>query len=247
MTFHWYGFIIGLAVIIGFLVSENKAKKQGVSEEFFLQVSLFVLLGGILGARVWHIITDFSLYQNDLLRMAFIWEGGLSILGAFLGGSLGLFVFLFLQKKWAFLGVLLDSIAFGLAPAQALGRIANYVNRELYGLPTELPWKIFIPFDSRVTGFEKFSFFHPLFAYELILVLIGWFFLRYCEEKKYWKKGSGKFFVFYLAYYGVIRFFLDFIRIDTHSFYGGLGVNQWSIIFFEFLFVFWWVRHKEAQ
>lgn len=242
MQFHWYGFIVGLATLIAFLLAEKKALFVGISERIFSLVFFWTLFGGIIGARAWHVWTDFYLYRESLLDIFYIWQGGLSILGAILGGFIGLYFFLFFSKKLKRVNLFLDSFIFGLPVAQAIGRVANAINQELYGLPTELPWRIFISPEKRIAGFEQFSYFHPLFLYEGLMVIIGWLILVFFEKTKRWQLGSGKFFLWYLIYYGIIRFFLDFLRIDRSSVYFGLGVNQWSILFIELFLIYIWFR-----
>jgi len=240
MSFHLYGFIVGIAVIIGYLLAENKAVKNGMEEIVFFNNFLYIFLAGVFGARIWHVFTDFYLYKENLIEVLYIWNGGLSILGAVLGGLITLY---FLEKDKKRLRIYLDSIVFGLPIAQAIGRWANFANQELYGLPTNLPWKIFIDFKNRAIGFEEFSYFHPLFLYEGILVVVAFLIMSFLLKKKTWVIGSGRFFVFYLLYYGVIRFFLDFLRIDGINWYG-LGINQWVIISVELLFIIYWIVKK---
>ena len=242
MQFHWYGFIVGLATLIGFLLAEKKALSIGISERFFSLGFFWTLVGGIIGARSWHVWTDFYLYRDNLLDIFYVWQGGLSILGAIFGGFIGLYLFLFFSKKLIKKNLFLDSVVFGFPVAQSIGRVANAINQELYGLPTDLPWKIFIPFEKRLAGFEEFSHFHPLFLYEGLMVMIGWLILVFFEKNKRWQLGSGKFFLWYLMYYGIIRFFLDFLRIDRSSVYFGLGVNQWSILCIELFLTYFWLR-----
>ncbi|MBT4358893.1 MAG: prolipoprotein diacylglyceryl transferase, partial [Candidatus Pacebacteria bacterium] len=128
------------------------------------------------------------------------------------------------------LAMILDLSVFGLPVAQAIGRCGNFFNQELYGLPTQLPWKIYIEPAYRLIGYEQFSYFQPLFLYEMILMLLFaggvWW-----GQKQSWLSGfsigSGRLFYLYIYYYSFIRFWLDFIRIDkTHFFNTNLGLNQ---------------------
>jgi len=240
MIFHFYGFIVGTATIVGYLLAKKKAIKSGIEEKIFFKNFFYIFLAGVFGARAWHVFTDLYLYKENLIQVLYIWNGGLSILGAVFGGLVALY---FLEKDKKRLRIYLDSIVFGLPIAQAIGRWANFVNQELYGLPTNLPWKIFIDYQNRVAGFDKFSYFHPLFLYEGILVVVAFLIMSYLLKKKIWKVGGGRFFTFYLLYYGIIRFFLDFLRIDRINWYG-LGTNQWVIISLEFLFIIYWIVKK---
>jgi phosphatidylglycerol---prolipoprotein diacylglyceryl transferase len=243
MSFNLYGFIVGIAVIVGYLLAEKKAIQHGIKEKTFFKNFFYIFLAGVFGARAWHVITDFYLYKENLIETLYIWNGGLSILGAVLGGLIALY---FLEKNKENLKIYLDSIVFGLPIAQLIGRWANFVNQEIYGLPTNLPWKIFIDLKHRVSGFEEFKYFHPLFFYEGVLVMAAFLIMSFLLKKKIWKIGEGRFFVFYLAYYGIIRFFLDFLRIDGTNWYG-LGVNQWVILILELLFISWLVFKHEKK
>lgn len=239
MKFHLYGFIIGLAVLAGFLITEKIVVKKDVSEKDFLRISIIVLFGGIVGARIWHVLTDFYLYKQNLIEIFYIWQGGLSILGAIFGGLVSLFL---ISKKLNIDKLILfDSIVFGLPVAQFIGRWANYFNQELYGLPTNLPWKIYIEQNNRSLGFEMFEYFHPLFAYEGLLVLLGFSLMVYQKKKKKWKIGEGSFLKFYLVYYLFIRFLLDFLRIEKGIILFGLGANQLIIFTIGFLVLIWWI------
>jgi len=234
MNFHLYGLIVGLAIVVVYLITEKLVLKYGFSEKLLLKIALAILMSSVAGARVWHVLTDISLYKNNFWEVFYLWQGGLSILGALLAGWVCL---KFLTKKYHFdQRILLDSLAFALPVGQFIGRWANYFNQELYGLPTTLPWKIFIEPVYRAGGYENFSYFHPLFLYEGLLVLIGWSFLIYLCKKNFYLFGSGQFFYVYIFYYLFIRFFLDFLRLERSQVVGLLGLNQW-LIFLTFIFI----------
>ena len=223
---NWYGFILGIAIVVGYLLVNRQAKKHHLEQAVFDKLMLVTLVGGVIGARLWHVATDWWLYKDNLLNIFRISSGGLSIFGAVLGGTLSLWL---LQGKYfpkLEIKKLLDLMIFGLPVGQAIGRLGNFVNQELYGLPTDLPWGIAIEESKRAVSFEEFTHFHPLFAYEAILVLIGWVVIT----KSKWQVGSGKYFKWYIAYYLVIRFLLDFIRVQKGVLWLVLGINQWVIL-----------------
>jgi prolipoprotein diacylglyceryl transferase len=193
-----------------------------------------MVLFAVFGARIWHVVTDWQLYKNEPHLSFYIWNGGISILGAILGGAVGGYVaaniFQFSDPKKSVV-TLFDLSIFGLPIAQAIGRFGNFVNQELYGLPTNLPWGITIDAANRVAGFEQFSTFHPLFAYEAVLTAgfgcVVWFF--FLKKKKYsWLElGQGKLVLSYVAYYSFVRFLLEFLRIEKSLFLQTqLGLNQ---------------------
>jgi phosphatidylglycerol:prolipoprotein diacylglycerol transferase len=266
MTINYYGIIIGVSLIIFFLLSEKKAKAAGIDENYFFKIFIFLMIAALIGARAWHIFTDFTLYTGRLLDIFKVWQGGLSIIGALLGGFLALLLLSRLaskswRKKKSRLSVilLLDIFAFALPFAQAVGRLANYFNQELYGLPSNLPWAIYIKPENRIADYEDLSYYHPLFAYEAILML-AFAFLIWGLEKNFskkgnsktlnkqrqqlsqtWQLGSGLYFQLYFFYYASIRFLLDFLRVEKEILpVVGLGINQ---LFLLFLLIALFIHH----
>lgn len=230
MTFHLYGFIIGCAVVLASVVAQNVAKQGKVSDKEFEKLQLITLVSGLLGARLWHVLTDFSYYEGDLLSIFAVWRGGLSIIGAGVGVGLGLFVYrLFSRQEKKNITGFLDAVVFGLPLAQMLGRLGNYWNQELYGSPTALPWKIFIDSAHRLPGYQQVAYYHPLFAYEAVALGIfsAWLWWQFRRKSKWIRIGTGVPLLLYILYYSVVRFLLDFLRIDTAYKMGGLlGINQ---------------------
>lgn len=242
-TFHWYGFIVGIAIVATVLVGEfvllrwvddvaflkNKQHsrfKKKVQGRYWLHAGV-ALFGGLIGARAWHVGTDLELYVDDFTSVLRIQDGGLSIIGAVLGIVLSLLAFWSIQKyvfRHSFIPdeklvnspklFWFDLIALSLPIGQIIGRLGNWVNQELYGYPTSLPWGIYINEPARLPGFEAVARYHPLFAYEMLLLaplvgLLWWFW-----QKKWQQLGSGFFILLYLAWYGLVRFVLEFLRID---------------------------------
>jgi len=224
--FHWYGFFLGLAAVVGFSLVEYQAKKRAIPLDLFWRASSWVIAGGVIGARAWHVMTDYSLYVNNWLNIFAIWQGGLSIIGCVTGALIAFYVFFWFHsglKKYQL--QILDMSIFGLPIAQAIGRFGNYANQELYGFPTDLFFAIKIDISNRLNNYEQFSTFHPLFAYEGILLLF--FAVGIWLNESHLKVGNGRLFLSYVAYYCFVRFSLDFLRIDkTTSFIVGLGFNQ---------------------
>lgn len=227
LQFHWYGFLIGLGLVAGLYWVEYLLKRKSVPKDFFWQLVSYVLVGGLIGSRLWHVATDYELYANNLLGIFEIWNGGLSIIGTICGALLAFIVFFKIHPQWKeFQLITLDLSVFGVALGQIIGRFGNYLNQELYGLPSNLFISIFIDVKNRLPGFEHISYYHPLFAYEAILMGI-FLILAWKLQHTFLKVGTGKLFVFYVAYYSWIRFALDFLRIDkAASPIFGLGINQ---------------------
>lgn len=254
---HAYGFIIGVATVIGLQLMEIQLQKQQVNLDDFYSVFWPALVIGFVSARLYHVLTDFYLYRDSWLDIFKVWQGGLSIIGGVMGGVGSAWLMIAWKnrnlanskkngvgklesQKLDFL-VILDSVVFGLPVAQAVGRLGNYVNQELYGLPTQLPWKIYIQPLHRLVGFENVAYYHPLFLYEMVLLLgfAGWVWWRSRQQKSIKKDvkkqgvvsgfevGSGRLFILYVFYYSFIRFWLDFIRLDKMNiFMNMLGFNQ---------------------
>lgn len=238
LSFHLYGLILGLAVSLGVLVADSLSKKQGIPEAVFWKVLLFTVVGGVVGARLYHVGTDWSFYQNSPQNIFRIWQGGLSIIGALIGGAIGITAgVLGVQKELQrekqmtdfsqLVFIFGDIGALSLPLSQAVGRIANFVNQELYGMPTELPWAIWIDPVHRSKGFEQFTRFHPLFAYEALGMLMCAVILWMMYRKKIWKIGQGNYLLFYGAWYGLFRSALEFLRIEkSYLWESSLGLNQ---------------------
>ncbi|GIK84441.1 MAG: hypothetical protein BroJett025_10630 [Patescibacteria group bacterium] len=205
----------------------------------YYKIGLLSLSFGVLGARLWHIVTDFQLYSHNFYAMLELRNGGLSILGGVIGGVIGMVVSFFIfdelkqksfSEKRRLFFYLLDSLVFGLPVGQAIGRLGNYFNQELYGSPTTGIVKIFIDTAHRLPGYEQFAYYHPLFLYEMTATGFFAVCLYILHKKKTSllpKTGTGKLFVLYVLYYSTVRFFLDFLRIDEEDIsLGILGVNQ---------------------
>ncbi len=240
ITFHWYGLIVGIAVLAGWKMISIRSQREQIPGEVFETLSLRVIVGGILGARLWHVFTDWHLYAEHPWEAVYIWRGGLSILGAVAAGMLVLWWQLWQRRlkqvePQISLPKLLDLAVFGLPLGQAIGRLGNMVNQELYGTPTHLPWGFFISPEYRLPGFESVTHYHPLFFYELIatssfFLWIWWHDWRQHQSKtpsSWWQLGQGHYFLVYLLYYCVVRWCLDLIRLPhPPELWFGMGVNQ---------------------
>jgi phosphatidylglycerol:prolipoprotein diacylglycerol transferase len=234
-TFHiyFYGIIIMLGVIAAALLGTVEAKRRKLDPEIIWDMLFWLVLGGIIGARLWHILTPPpSMVERGITTMYYLTHpldilniraGGLGIPGAVIGGALAMW--LYLRKKHLSFAVWVDVAAPGLALAQAMGRWGNFFNQEVYGAPTSLPWKIFIDPAHRVPGFENYEYFHPLFLYESLWNLATMFLLLWLGRRFADKLEAGDIFLAYLIAYPVGRFFLDFLRLDAAQL-GGVNANQ---------------------
>jgi phosphatidylglycerol:prolipoprotein diacylglycerol transferase len=226
----FYGIILMLGAVAGAWLAGREAKRRGHSPEIVWDLLTYLLIGGIIGARLWHILTPppssgvtASWYLTHPLDALAIWKGGLGIPGAIIGGLIALYFYTRSRKlnfaEWT------DIAAPSLALGQAIGRWGNFVNQELYGAPTNLPWKLSIDPEHRLTGFLDVEYYHPLFFYESIWNLANMFLLLWVSRRFGDRLKQGDIFLIYLVVYPVGRFLLDFLRLDA-SLVGGININQ---------------------
>jgi phosphatidylglycerol:prolipoprotein diacylglycerol transferase len=229
----FYGIILMLGALAGAWLAAQEAKRHNQDTEIVWDGLIWVLIGGILGARIWHILTPppsmveqgitTAWYLTHPLDALAIWRGGLGIPGAVIGGVLALYLYT-RKNKLSFL-LWVDIAAPGLALGQAIGRWGNFVNQELYGKPTNLPWAIHIDPQYRLPGYENQATYHPLFLYESLWNLANMFLLLWISRRFADRLKLGDVFLIYLLVYPIGRFFLEFIRLDP-SMVGGINANQ---------------------
>jgi len=227
ITIYFYGIFISLGVLLGYLFARKRSPKFNTPKEFLDTLLLILLPSCILGARIYHILSWFSYYKIFPKEIFFLWQGGFGVYGAIIAGLIVIFFFAKF-KKIPFLSVL-DLLSPSVLIAQAIGRIGNFFNFEGFGPPTNLPWKIYIPPDKRPINFLDQSYFHPTFFYESILCLISLLVILYLESRI--KHSPGFVVGLYLAFYGLIRFFLEFLRFDTWVVSGIKIAQVLSLIF----------------
>jgi len=223
LAIHWYGFIIGSALIIAVGFSMHAATKRGLKIDDLTDLALWVVIAGLLGARLYDVfVVDWAYFSRHLGEIFSIWNGGMAIHGAIIGGAFALIVWCRRRKQDAW--VWLDLIALALPLAQAIGRWGNYFNQELFGAPTDLPWGIPIAESLRPAAYESFKYFHPAFLYESILdlILFALLFLQFRRNRL----KPGQLAGMYLIGYGLIRFAMEFVRIDETAELIGIRVPQ---------------------
>jgi phosphatidylglycerol:prolipoprotein diacylglycerol transferase len=234
-SFHiyFYGILIMLGVVAATLLARAQAKRRGLDPDIIWDILFWVVIAGIVGARIWHVLTPppsmiaqgitTQYYLTHPLLMIDIRNGGLGIPGAVIGGVLAMWIYTRIKKLS--LVTWLDITAPGLALAQAIGRWGNFFNQELYGAPTNLPWKIFIDPAHRLPGFENSAYYHPLFLYESLWNLANMAILLLLSRRFSDHLKTGDIFLSYLVIYPVGRFLLDFLRLDA-SRVAGINANQ---------------------
>lgn len=258
--FNLYGFLIGLGILLGAAAAEKARKQLAAGNKIYTSFSLddffwWLLISGVIGARVYHVIDLWDYYWQNPEKILAIWQGGMGIWGAIIGGLVGLKIFFLFKKKQQlaktsviqFLAIV-DVLAFALPIGQLIGRLGNYFNQELYGLPTNLPWGIYINLENRLPGFVGFDYFHPLFAYEAILSLITFIclllLLKFSLNRVV---RPGIFFFSYLGLYGFSRFGLEFLRIKPWR-WGILTMAQWwSLMAIILSIIFLTIKNRQLQ
>lgn len=232
LQIHWYGLIVVLAVIAGYLVGLRLGKMVGINKKDLTDLFFYLLIFGFLGARIYEILfVDFGYYWHNPAQMIAIWNGGLAIHGGLIAGFFVLLVFA--KKRGLNFWRLADVLTPGVILGQAIGRWGNFFNQELFGLPTDLPWKIYISPENRPLEYLSYNFFHPTFLYESILNFVLFLILFFLFRSR--RLADGMIFVFYLLGYSLIRFFLEFIRLDPAPVIFGLRWPQIISIFIFFL------------
>ncbi len=231
---YFYSIFIVIGVLAAVWMSLLEADRRKLDKDYVWDMVPWLLIAGIVGARLWHILTPStsmgitaSYYFQHPLEMFATRKGGLGIPGAVMGGTLGLYLYT-KNKHLSFL-TWADIIAPGLALAQAIGRWGNFFNQELYGGPTNLPWAIFIDPLHRLPEYSNVAYYHPMFLYESLWNLLNMFLLLYLGRRYAIKLLSGDLFFIYLIVYPVGRFLLEFMRLDP-SFVAGVNANQVTMI-----------------
>lgn len=210
-----YGIIISFGILISSLLGEKIIKAKNLDLNNYWGAVFWTVIFGVIGARLYHVMDYWEVYGKNTELIWQIYTGGLGIYGAVFGGLFGAFVYLTIKRES--ISTWLDVFAIVTPLGQAVGRWGNYVNQELYGKATSLPWAIFIKLEN--------DYFHPLFLYESLLSLILFLILWKAFKKNSLVFGKGLFLAAYLLGYGLIRFWLEFLRIDPWVI-GGLNIAQ---------------------
>ncbi|CAN5353536.1 prolipoprotein diacylglyceryl transferase [soil metagenome] len=249
-----YALCILTGIIVALFITNRRLTKRGVEPWKIIDLTIWGVVGGLIGARLWHVFThpgDFFGPGKDLIKILYIWEGGVAIFGTLLGGALGYWIACRLAGL-RFLSVA-DAIVPGLLLAQVLGRFGNYFNQEIFGLPTDLPWGLQIdrPNPAIPTGIGPDVLFHPTFIYEGLWNLAGIAIIMLIENRVTFVKSTtfpgkflplwpeftrrpqwqwGKVLGLYLIWYGIGRTWFESIRLDPLPTLFGVRLNVWGAV-----------------
>lgn len=246
LTLNAYGLMIALGVVVAVRIAGKRAERAGVGGiEEFSSIAMWAVPAGVIGGRIYHVITDYERFQGNWGDAVKLWEGGLGIWG---GVTLGVIVGAWRAKKMGLhMPTMVTCAVPGIAVAQAIGRWGNWFNQELFGRPTDLPWALEVSGDVAVkAGYLPGTTFHPTFLYESIgtLVLAG--LLVFVVERRV-KPAPGHLLAWYAAGYTLLRFFVEGLRVDPARDVGGLRLNQVvSIVVFVFSAI-WLFDHRRRS
>jgi len=231
LRIHFYAVFILIGIAVAIVVGNKRLVSRGGENWVVLDVALWTVPIGLIGARLFHVLTHTTDYfgpGKSLVDVLAIWNGGLAIFGGLIFGALGAYV------GCRFAGVsflsFADAIAPGVLLAQAIGRWGNYFNQELFGQPTDLPWAIEItrPNSAIPLGLPDATVFHPTFFYEFLWSVLGVAVLLVLDKR--FDLRWGRLFAVYLGYYSIGRFWIEGLRIDPSEIFLGLRTNQWSAL-----------------
>lgn len=253
ISVHWYGLLMVLAMLTALGITIVLGKYYKIKADTIFDLAFWLIIGGIIGARIYDDILQLPYYLQHPLQSVEIWKGGLAIHGGIIAGLF--IIWWFARKRKINFWKLTAILAPGLAIGQAIGRWGNYFNQEIFGLPTKLPWGIPIGLINRPVNYLQYLYFQPTFLYESLgCLLIALFLLAiniWAIKKHHLHRA---FYIWsialYLILYSVLRFFLEFIRLDPAPIVWGLRWPQdisLIIIVLAFLLIFFSNSHVKSS
>jgi prolipoprotein diacylglyceryl transferase len=242
---HMYGLMLLLAIVACIALTGYRWVQRGGDMDLVLRVAVWGVAAGIVGARLYHDVTNWDEVPNKWWGPFAVWQGGLGVWGGILFGCLaGAWV---VHRSGVSVRLFMDVVAPGLLLAQGIGRWGNWWNQELYGKPTSLPWGLKIDPEHVVAGYGQYRTFHPTFLYEFLYDLVGVVLLLLVERG--FRIRPPALFALYVSYYTFGRFFEELLRIDPAHHFLGLRLNAWvSIVVFvaSTAFFVWWQFIRRA-
>jgi prolipoprotein diacylglyceryl transferase len=224
-----YALAILAGIVVAVLMTQRRWKERGGDPDQVLEIAFWAVPFGIVGGRLYHVVSSPDAYfgaGGDPLKAFAIWEGGLGIWGAVALGAVGAYIGC--RRQGVKFAVFADALAPGLLVAQAIGRLGNWFNQELFGGPTTLPWGLRIDDAHLPAGYESGTVFHPTFLYELLWNLAGAALLIWLDRR--FRLGHGRVFWLYVVVYTTGRLWIELLRIDPAEMIGPLRLNVWTSI-----------------
>ncbi len=245
LTFNYYGLCIALGVLAGVEIARRRWKALGGDEDDITSIATVAVPMGLLGTRIYHVITDWKMYTDDFIGIFKVWEGGLGIPG---GLVLGISAGVWQARRRGITGNRLwdamDAITPAVPVAQAIGRVGNWFNQEIFGPPSDLPWALEVDARFRPAQYAQFETFHPAFLYEALLNLLLAGGLMLAGRTKL--LGRGQILPLWIAGYGILRFVVESIRTDPASLILGIRVNHWISGLAVVVGVLWFLKMRRS-
>jgi phosphatidylglycerol---prolipoprotein diacylglyceryl transferase len=259
IAIRWYGLLIAIAVLVGVTLTEYIGNKKGISSELTGELPLWMVPLAVVGARIYYVTFQWQNYAQNLLQVFAIWEGGIAIHGAILGGILA--AILFAKVKEISFWRLADTVVPAVALGQAIGRWGNFFNSEAFGAPTDLPWKLKIPetiseagqvIYPRPQGLEDVAYYHPTFLYESLWNLfvfssLIWLFRQESQRRLNLQPGTS--FLIYCIAYSCGRIWIEGLRMD--SLMAGSGIKMAQVVSAIGIIIgiigIWWLYGKRRN
>ncbi len=225
-----YAMFIVLGIIVAVVLGSKRYEARGGRPGIVTDIAIWAVPFGIVGGRLYHVLSDWQIYfgaEGRGFAAAFrIWDGGLGIWGAVLLGAVGAWIGA--RRSGVVLPPIADAIAPGIALAQAIGRLGNYFNQELFGSPTTLPWGLEISPANRPAGYAEYATFHPTFLYESLWLVALALVVIWADRR--FNLGHGRAFALYVLLYTVGRVWIEALRIDSANHILGVRLNVWTSI-----------------
>lgn len=234
---YWYGIILGFAALVCVIFATVQAYYENIELNGFINLLTFSIIFGLIGARVYFVLFNIDMY-SDFKSMLNMREGGIAIYGAIISGFFAQYYFSRVYKL-PFMSVL-DIMGVTLPLGQAIGRFANFINQEAYGLATDLPWRLMV-----TRGLPAPIYVHPTFLYESLWNIAGFIFLmKYKKNKKF----NGEICAMYLLWYGIGRVWIEQLRVDSLPYGAGFKISQIvAVVSAVVAAVYIYVNRKKAQ
>ncbi len=223
---YWYGLTMAFSMYLGYALVMHLNQQVKIDKKLLGDVIFYTIIFGLIGARLYDVLLNLPFYIERPDQIIAVWNGGLAIHGGIIGGFLT--VMWFVKKHSLDFWKFADLASLAAILGQAIGRWGNFFNQELFGKPTDLPWKIFVSPENRPEIYTNVAYFHPTFLYESLLNFVLFFILYFLYKTR--KVSDGSIFLFYLIGYSIIRFSLEFIRIDPTPQFGAVRLPQMASI-----------------